>query len=386
MTRHARRRSRRGQGTQGTGTKGVKHVIAAMLGALQASVAAGAEPPPVALAPGFRIDVVADGLGAPRMLALDTSGTLLVSIPSQGRIVALPVASRPDQLRSTVTVASGLRLPHGLAVRGQSLWVAETGRVSRFRYDATTHTAIERSTIVPDLPPGGWHWTRSIAFGPDGRLFIAIGSSCDICREADRRRAAIVSYAADGSNERLVAKGLRNPVGLAFEPRTGALWTTVNERDWRDGRAPPDFLTPVREGANYGWPDCYAREGVVAPDPEFHGAGDCRDVALPSAELPPHSAPLGLAFYGGTRFPAAYRGNLFVALHGSRTELPEAGYKIVRVILGAGRRPRVEDFATGWRAGNRVWGRPVDVLVGRDGALYVSDDHAGRVLRITAVP
>jgi glucose/arabinose dehydrogenase len=357
-----------------------------MLGALQVSAGAGAEPPPVVLAPGFRLDVVADGLGGPRMLALDASGALLVSIPSQGRIVALPVASRPDQLRSSVTVASGLRLPHGLAVHDRHLWVAETGRVLRFRYDPTTHTAIEPITIVPDLPSGGWHWTRSIALGPDGRLFVAIGSSCDICRETDRRRAAIVSYAPDGAHERLVARGLRNPVGLAFDPRTGALWTTVNERDWRDGRAPPDFLTLVREGAHYGWPDCYAREGVLAPDPEFRGASDCRDVTRPSAELPPHSAPLGLAFYDGTQFPVAYRGNLFVALHGSRAELPEAGYRIVRVVLGAGRPPRVEDFATAWRVGDRVWGRPVDVLVGRDGALYVSDDHGGRVLRISAVP
>src|SRR5215467_1133985 len=365
--------------------KVLKRVVAVTLAALPAALAAAAEPPPVALAPGFRIEIVAEGLGAPRMLALDSSEALLVSMPSEGRVVALPVAPRRDQLRSAVTVASGLHLPHGLAVRGRHLWVAETGRVVRFRYDPATHTASEPVTIIPDLPPGAHHWTRSIALGPDGRLFVAIGSSCDICRETDRRRAAIVSYAPDGSKERLVARGLRNPVGLAFEPRTGALWTTVNERDWRDGRAPPDFLALVRDGANYGWPDCYAQAGALAPDPEFRGGGDCRDVTLPSIELPPHAAPLGIAFYTGTRFPAAYRGNLFVALHGSRPALPTTGYKIVRVVLGAGRPPRVEDFVTGWRVGDEIWGRPVDVLVGRDGALYVSDDHGGRVLRITTM-
>jgi glucose/arabinose dehydrogenase len=139
----------------------------------------------------------------------------------------------------------------------------------------------------------------------------------------------------------------------------------------------------IRDGANYGWPDCYAEGGAVAPDPEFRGTSDCRGLTLPSIELPPHAAPLGLAFYTGTQFPAAYRRSLFVALHGSRAELPPAGYKIVRVIVAADRPPRVEDFATGWRTGDRVWGRPVDVLAGRDGALYVSDDHGGRVLRIT---
>jgi glucose/arabinose dehydrogenase len=358
----------------------------AVLGALGVSAATAAEPPPIALPPGFRLELVADGLGAPRMLALDSSGTLLVSIPSQGRIVALPAAPRSQRLRSPVTVADGLRLPHGLAVRDGHLWVAETGRVLRFRYDVTARRATDPVVIIPDLPAGAHHWSRSIAFGPDGRLYVAIGSSCDICREADRRRAAIVSYAADGSDERLVASGLRNPVGLAFDPKTGALWTTVNERDWRGGGAPPDFLAVVRERANYGWPDCYAQGGAFAPDPEFRGASDCRDLTLPSVELAPHAAPLGLVFYTGTRFPAAYRGSLFVALHGARAELAPAGYKIVRILSPAGRRPRVEDFATRWHTGDRVWGRPVDVLVGRDGALYVSDDHGGRVLRITAGP
>ena len=225
----------------GQGVPRAVRVIVAVLGALGASAATAAEPPPIALAPGFRVELVADGLGAPRMLALDPSGTLLVSIPSQGRIVALPAAPRPQRLRSPVTVAEGLRLPHGLAVRDGHLWVAETGRVLRFRYDVTTRSATEPVVVIPDLPAGAHHWTRSIAFGPDGRLYVAIGSSCDICREADRRRAAIVSYAPDGSNERLVARGLRNPVGLAFDPTTGALWTTVNERDWRRGGAPPDL-------------------------------------------------------------------------------------------------------------------------------------------------
>jgi len=358
-------------------------LVAAQLGALRSSAA---EPPPIVLPSGFRVEVVTAGLGVPRMLALDPSGALLVSIPNQGRVVALPEVSRPDRLRSAVTVVAGLRLPHGLAVRDGHLWVAETGRVLRFRYDATTRAASDPLVIVPDLPPGAHHWTRSIAFGPDGRLYVAIGSSCDVCREGDRRRATIVSYNPDGSNERLVATGLRNPVGLAFDPRSHALWATVNERDWRAGGAPPDFLAAVREGANYGWPDCYAQGGVFAPDREFRGTHECRGLTLPALELPPHSAPLGLAFYTGTQFPPRYRDNLFVALHGSRAELPPAGYKIVRVVLAAGQPRRVEDFATGWRAGDRVWGRPVDVLVGRDGALYVSDDHGGRVLRIVYAP
>jgi glucose/arabinose dehydrogenase len=355
-------------------------LVAALLGA---PPSAAGESPPIVLPPGFRLEVVAEGLGSPRALGLDPSGTLLVSIPTQGRVVALPEIPGPDRLRTPVTVAEGLRLPHGLAVRAGQLWIAETGRVLRFRYDVRMRAAREPAVVVGDLPAGAHHWTRSIAFGPDGRLYVAIGSSCDVCREQDRRRAAIVSYTANGSGERLVATGLRNPAGLAFDPMSGALWATVNERDWRSGGAPRDFLAKVRPGSRYGWPDCYADQGALSPDPEFRGSGDCRGLALPSLELPPHSAPLGLAFYTGTRFPPAYHGNLFVALHGSRAGLPSAGYKIVRIILRAGQPPRLEDFATAWREGDRVWGRPVDVLAGRDGALYVSDDHGGRVLRIT---
>jgi glucose/arabinose dehydrogenase len=355
-------------------------LVAALLAAPSPSAGDSA---PIAVPPGFRVEVVAEGLGSPRALALDPSGTLLVSIPSRGRVVALPEDPGPDRLRTPMTVAEGLHLPHGLAVHGGQLWIAETGRVLRFRYDVRTRVATEPAVIVGDLPAGAHHWTRSIAFGPDGRLYVAIGSSCDVCRERDRRRAAIVSYAADGSGERLVATGLRNPAGLAFDPTSGALWATVNERDWRNAGAPRDFLAKVRPGSRYGWPDCYADRGALLPDPEWSGSGDCRGLALPSIELPPHSAPIGLAFYTGTQFPPAYRGNLLVALHGSRAGLPSAGYKIVRIILRAGQPPRLEDFATAWREGDRLWGRPVDVLAGRDGALYVSDDHGGRVLRIT---
>src|SRR3989442_128779 len=216
-------------------------LVAAQLGALRSSAA---EPPPIVLPSGFRVEVVTAGLGVPRMLALDPSGALLVSIPNQGRVVALPEVSRPNRLRSAVTIVAGLRLPHGLAVRDGHIWLAETGRVLRFRYDATTRAASDPLVIVPDLPPGAHHWTRSIAFGPDGRLYVAIGSSCDVCREGDRRRATIVSYNPDGSNERLVATGLRNPVGLAFEPRSHALCGSF----WRPD-SPGGSRTSGRVGA-----------------------------------------------------------------------------------------------------------------------------------------
>ena len=342
-----------------------------------------ADAPPLVLPPGFRADVVADGLGAPRALAVDPAGVLLVSIPSAGRVVAL--VRVPARGADVVTVAAGLNRPHGLAFRGGRLYVAETGRVLRFRYDARARAARDPVTVVPNLPAGAHHWSRSITFGPDGRLYVAIGSSCDVCRESDPRRAAIVSYAADGADQRLTAVGMRNPVGLAFHPSSRVLWTTVNERDWRTGGAPPDYITAVHRGDAFGWPDCYALGMVFVPDPELPAPRPCQRLTLPTLEIPPHSAPLGLAFYTATKFPAAYRGSLFVALHGSRPGLAPAGYKIVRVVVDGRGAPRMEDFATGWRHGNQVWGRPADVVQGADGSLYVSDDHGGRIVRITAV-
>jgi glucose/arabinose dehydrogenase len=373
-----------GRALRGAGLAGI--ALAAALAGLAPRAAPGAgDAPPLAVPRGFAVEVFASGLGPPRGLAVDPAGTLVASIPAQGRVIALPDRGG-GRAGPAVTVAEGLRLPHGLAFRGGHLYVAETGRVLRFLYDPKALAARDPSVIVADLPPGAHHWTRSIGFGPDGGLYVAIGSSCDVCREADPRRASIVRYEADGRGERLFATGLRNPVGLAFHPRTGMLWTTVNERDWRRGGAPPDYLTEVRLGGAYGWPDCYAERGAFVPDPELRDRRGCEGLTPPTLEVPAHSAPLGLAFYSGTAFPAPFRESLFVALHGSRPELPPAGYKVVRVLVRSGRPHGIEDFATGWRRDGQIWGRPVDVVTGRDGALYVSDDHGGRIVRIAFRP
>lgn len=344
---------------------------------------ANANDPMIRLPPGFRLEVMAEGLGGPRFMTVDPAGNLLVSIPSEGRVVGIRTRGALQRKEGVTTVASSLNLPHGLVFHRGDLYVAETGRIVRFRYDAATLQARDGVVVVSGLPPGGHHWTRAIAVGSDGALYVAVGSSCDVCREQDHRRAAIVRYRIDGSHERLFATGLRNPVGLAVHPGTGALWTTVNERDWRSGGAPPDYVTEVRDGASYGWPHCFASNGTFAVDPELPGARPCRDMTRPTLELPPHSAPLGLAFYTGRAFPPPYRGSLFVACHGARPGLPPAGYSILRVAFEHGRPTGVDVFAAGWRDGDRVHGRPVDLAVGHDGALYVSDDHSGRIHRIS---
>ncbi|MGH7411346.1 MAG: PQQ-dependent sugar dehydrogenase, partial [Candidatus Methylomirabilis sp.] len=335
---------------------------------------------------GFRAEIFASTLGAPRFMTLDPSGTLLVSTPRQGRVVALPDRNGRGKADEVVTVAEDLNLPHGLAFRAGDLYVAETGRVLRFRYNPTTLKASHPVVVVPNLPSGGGHWTRTIAFGPDGGLYVSVGSTCNDCREEDRRRAAIIRYNADGSGQRLFATGLRNAVGITFHPLRGLLWATVNERDWRGDDLPPDYITEVKEGAFYGWPDCFVSQRRIIPEPGKLERCWNWKVTLPTLEIQAHSAPLGLAFYTGQQFPREYQGSLFVAYHGSWNRSVPTGYKVVRVVVREGRPVGVEDFATGWLEGTAFWGRPVDVLVGKDGALYVSDDYAGHIYRITFRP
>jgi len=346
-----------------------------------------AQDSPISLPPGFHLETFARDIPGARFMTLDPNGTVLLSQPRQSRVVALPDGNRDGRADRIVTVAEGLDRPHGLAFKDGALYVAETGRVLRFRYDPATLKASDPKPVVSSIPAGGGHWTRTIAFAPDGRLFVSVGSSCNLCKESDARRAAIVRYEADGSGERLFATGLRNAVGIAFLPGTSTLWATVNERDWKGDDLPPEYVTDVKEGGFYGWPACFVAGKKVVPDER--GAEDrCQKVTLPAVEVQAHSAPLGMAFYTGLQFPAEYRGSLFVAYHGSWNRTVPTGYKVVRIPFANGQPSgTVVDFATGWLGANRqVTGRPVDVLAGPDGALYVSDDHAGAVYRVTYRP
>jgi glucose/arabinose dehydrogenase len=232
---------------------------------------------------------------------------------------------------------------------------------------------------VPDLPKGSGHWTRTIAFGPDGKLYVSVGSSCNVCNETDPRRAAVLQFSADGTGGRVFARGIRNAVGIAFHPATGALWATNNGRDWLGDDLPPETILILKDGAHYGWPYC---NGSRVPDPDFGRPDFCKTVALPTVEIQAHSAPLGLTFYTGEAFPVEYRGDLFVALHGSWNRSVPTGYKVIRIPVRDGKPGAPQDFGTGWLQGSRAWGRPVDVITGKDGALYVSDDRAGVIYRI----
>jgi glucose/arabinose dehydrogenase len=337
----------------------------------------------IRLPPGFAIDFFAKDLGNARFMTLDPRGTLLVSVPRAGRVIALPDDNHDGRADAIVPVVENLELPHGLAFLDGRLYVAETGRIVRFDYDPATRRARGAPTvIVPDLPARGIHWTRTIAFGPDRRLYVSVGSSCNSCEERDPRRAAITRYDLEGRSGAPFGTGLRNAVGIAFRPGTPELWATVNGRDWLGDDRPSEYVTRVEEGGFYGWPYCHWILAGSLADPDL-GAGDhCKAARRPSFLYQAHTAPLGLAFYTGSQFPPEYRGDLLVALHGSWNRSVPVGYKVIRVRLG-GATPTAEDFATGWLAGGRSWGRPVDLVVAPDGSLLVSDDSLGAVYRIS---
>ncbi|MHB0998165.1 MAG: PQQ-dependent sugar dehydrogenase [Armatimonadota bacterium] len=333
---------------------------------------------------GFRVGLFASSLSDPRMMALSPDGRLFVTESGGGRVTILPDTNGDGRADSHTVYVSGLNQPHGIVFHDGYLYIAETNRVIRYRYAAGDNKAPAAQVIVSNIPTGG-HSTRTITFGPDGKLYLSIGSSCNVCIESNPMRAAITRYNADGSGRQIFAAGLRNAVGLAWNPVTNELWATDNGRDQLGDDIPPEEVNVIKQGGFYGWPYAY---GDRAPDPEFgnRAPDKVRSSITPRIKIQAHSAPLGLAFYTGSMFPQEYRGDLFIAYHGSWNRSVPTGYKVVRFNMEGGNVTGTQqNFITGWLQGRESWGRPVGLLVGKYGELYISDDAGGRVLRISYV-
>lgn len=331
--------------------------------------------------PGFTITVFHAGLSGPRFIAFGPDGALYAAERGAGRIVRLPDADGDGTADSVSVFAEGLDGPHSLAFHGGSWFIGLPAGVLRLADLNSDGRADEQEWVYESYSPGA-HNTRTVLFLPDGRMLVALGSTCNVCEETDPQRAAVVAFpGAQGGEPAVFASGLRNAVGLALNPETGELWATNNGRDLLGDDLPPETVYIVREGGFYGWPVCHA--GRIE-DPDLGFPGSCEGVLAPEIELQAHSAPLGLVFYDGSAFPAEYQGDLFVAFHGSWNRSRPTGYKVVRIPIEDGRvAGPAEDFVWGWlSAFGFVTGRPVGLAVGPDGALYISDDYAGTIYRV----
>ncbi|GAB4461629.1 MAG: sorbosone dehydrogenase family protein [Armatimonadaceae bacterium] len=353
--------------------------------------------------PGFSIQKFATDLRNPRVVETAPNGDIFVaeSEPRRGEpgnIIVLRDADGDGKAEVRETFASGLKQPFGIAfypVTGtpQYVYVANTDSVVRFAYTPGDMKARNGPEMVTNTIPGGGrltgggHWTRDIQFSADGRkMFVSVGSVSNINErnlEIEKDRALIYEFDPDGSNGRVYAYGIRNPVGLAIQPGTGTLWTSVNERDGLGDHLVPDYITSVKEGGFYGWPWYY----IGANDePRKEDRPELKDkVIVPDFLIQSHSASLDMCFYTGSQFPQEYRGDIFAAQHGSWNRTRRTGYKIIRALMENGKPTGVyEDFVTGFVASDsNVWGRPVGVTVARDGSLLFSDDGSNTIWRVS---
>ncbi|HTT39652.1 MAG TPA: PQQ-dependent sugar dehydrogenase [Burkholderiales bacterium] len=332
----------------------------------------------IKLPPGFEIATYAE-LPHPRSLALGDRGTVFVGTNAPGNVYAV-VAHEPGR-PEVITLASGLNSPNGVAFRNGALYVAEVNRILRFDdIEARLHDPPAPVVVTERFPRDAHHGWKYIAFGPDGWLYVPVGAPCNICEPDPDRYALISRIRPDGTGYEVFARGVRNTVGFDWDPATHELWFNDHGRDLLGDDLPSDELNHApRAGLHFGYPYCHQGD---SPDPEFGGKRRCEEFTPPALKQGGHVAPDGLKFYTGTMFPAEYRGRIFIAQHGSWNRSHKSGYRVITVTLKNNQVESSEVFAEGWMENEHFWGRPVDLLVLRDGSLLISDDYANVIYRV----
>ena len=331
--------------------------------------------------PGFKIELWASGMANARSMTESPSGTIFVGTRFAGNVYAVV---NKDGKREVKTIAKGLHRPNGVAFVNGSLYVAELSRIIRF-------DNIEQNLDSPPIPvvvfdalpkdePHGWKYLK---LSPDGQyLYFQIGTPANIVVPPSTH-ATINRLNLKTNTIETVATGVRNSVGMDFQPGTKDLWFTNMGRDWAGEDLPNDTLNRLvrPKGMNFGYPHCHQGDWL---DPEFGKGRSCDEFDKPVLKLGAHVSPLGMRFYTGSQFPAEYKGNIFIAEYGSWNRSKKVGYQVVRVVLDAKNNPvKLEPFVTGWLQGEEYWGRPADVQVIKDGSLLISDGEAGAIYRVS---
>lgn len=331
----------------------------------------------------FKINLFAGGLDAPRFMSFDDEGNLFVADKGAGIIYLLKDSNGDGVADNKIVVDSGLKVIHSVYYYQSDLYAAEEDKVLKFNSINADGKYLNKEILVDNLPTDGGHSTRTVIVGPDKKLYISIGSSCNICEESDERRAAVVRYNLDGSGEEIFASGLRNSVGIQFYQNK--LWGINNGRDLIGDNVPPEEVNIIEQGKNYGWPYCYGM-GIVSPEYPDRDSYCLNETQNPAYEMQAHSAPLGLDFLPeDNNFPENLKDNMFIGFHGSWNRTVPTGYKVVRLDVNNNDAQTI-NFVTGWlQPDASAWGRPVDVEFSNRGNMYISDDRAGAIYRVTYI-
>jgi len=335
----------------------------------------------IILPEGFSISIYADNVPYARSMALSPNNTLFVGTRKGGKVFAVIDRNEDFIADEVLTIAQGLNMPNGVAFHEGDLYVAEVHRIIKFKdIEKNLHNPGEPEIVFDRLPNEKWHGLKFIKFGPDGKLYVPIGSPCNVCEPDNPLFGTITRINRDGSGFEIFARGIRNSVGFDWHPETHELWFTDNGRDMLGDNLPPDELNLApRSGLHFGFPYLH---GSAVTDPEYGPKNPGMAVTKPVQELGPHVASLGMQFYTGTMFPAQYTNQIFIAEHGSWNRSIPIGYRISLVRLENSKPVSYEVFAQGWLQKNGVLGRPVDIELMADGSMLVSDDYSGRIYRI----
>ncbi|NDJ20262.1 sorbosone dehydrogenase family protein [Nostoc sp. B(2019)] len=337
---------------------------------------------------GFSINVFAKDLGNPRKLAVGGDGTVYVTRREQGDILALRDRNNDGRVDNIQTVASGHKYVNGITIRQNRLYFVTDRQL--YAADIGKDGNLGKpQVLIDDLPDAGQHPNRTIAFGPDGMLYVSVGSTCNACDETNDESATLLRAQPDGSKRTIYAEGLRNTIGFAWHPQTKELWGLDHGSDWRGNDQPPEELNQIVQGADYGWPFCWGdrRPDVyLSANPQGKTKEEyCAKTQPPVLTYTAHSAPLDFVFYTASQFPQEYRNDAFVTMRGSWNRKPPAGYKIVRIRYQNGKPAAFEDFITGFLnpQATAQFGRPVGLAVLPNGSLLFTDDTNGVIYRVS---